>query len=173
MQRALIVIAPSGYQDVEYAGTRKGLEDAGFAITIASTQAGPCRGKFGGEVTADVALKDAKAEGFDRVAFIGGPGARALADDPEAVRLAKEAEACPAFGAICIAPLILAKAGVLRGKRATVWNEDGRQESLLRAAGADYTGEAVTVDGTLVTANGPEAAEEFGRVLASRMKNDK
>lgn len=164
---ALIVIAKQGFQDHEYAGTKAGLKNADFEITVASTEAGVCTGKFNGTVEADIAIRDARAEDFDRVAFIGGPGARALSDDPDAQRLAKDAMSCRAIGAICIAPLILAKAGVLAGKKATVWNEDNLQDNVLREHGAIYTGDTVTVDGNLVTGNGPDAAEEFGRTLAS------
>ncbi|MEK7136703.1 MAG: DJ-1/PfpI family protein, partial [Patescibacteria group bacterium] len=79
------------------------------------------------------------------------------------------------LGAICIAPTILARAGVLRGKKATVWDPSTGSgqvalptpSQVLRECGAQYTGEAVTVDGKIVTANGPAAAEEFGRRLAS------
>jgi protease I len=71
------------------------------------------------------------------------------------------------LGAICIAPTILAKAGVLKGKQATVWDAKGEQIAILKAAGARYTGNEVTVDALLVTGNGPNAAEEFGRTFAT------
>ncbi len=167
MLPALIIIAQNGYQDTELEGTRKGLLGAGFDIVLASTAAGECHGKFGGVEQATIALKDIKIEDYDRVAFIGGPGAHALADDPQALRIAREtAVSGNILGAICIAPVILAKAGVLSGKHATVFDTDGKQASLLEESGAHYTGEPVTVDGQIVTANGPEAAMEFGRVLA-------
>lgn len=71
------------------------------------------------------------------------------------------------LGAICIAPTILAKAHVLEGRRATVWNVDEKQSQLLEKYGAEYTGEAVTIDGNIVTGNGPKAAVEFGKALAA------
>lgn len=167
MSTALIVIAQQGFQDQEYAGTRKGLEDAGYVITVASTQAGLCTGKFGGKEQASLALKDVDVSTFEKIAFIGGPGAAALADNEEAKRIARDAVSQgKILGAICIAPTILARAGVLKGKRATVWDSGGEQVSLLEEEGAVYTGEDVTVDGKIVTGNGPAAAEEFGKVLA-------
>ena len=163
--KALVVIAPTGYQDIEYAGTCKGLEEGGFAVIVCSTEVGECRGKLGGTEQSTLALRDAHAADVDRVAFIGWPGARALADDADAQRLARETVAeGKVLGAICIAPLILAHAGVLQGKRATVWDEDGEQAPAFERLGISYTGEAVTVDGNIVTGNGPEAAEEVLRV---------
>jgi protease I len=164
---ALIILAQEGYQDVEYTGTRKGLEEAGFVIVIASKSRGLCRGKLGGEEQAEVALSDVNVIDYDRIAFIGGPGAHAYREDSEAHRIARETMAAgKPLGAICIAPTILAEAGVLAGKHATVWDEDGQQGIYLIERGADYTAEDVTVDGLLVTANGPKAADAFGRMLA-------
>ncbi|TSC80673.1 MAG: protease I [Candidatus Peregrinibacteria bacterium Gr01-1014_25] len=168
MQPALIILAQNGYQDKEYAGTRKGLEEGGFSIVVGSTAAGACRGKLGGSEQATVALKDVRVGDYDRIAYIGGPGAAAYAKDPEALRIARETVAAgKVLGAICIAPTILAAAGVLKGKKATVWNEDGQQSQVLRDAGATYTGEPVTVDGRMVTADGPASAEVFGKTLAA------
>ncbi len=168
MSKALIILAKEGFQDVEYTGTRKGLEDAGCEIIIAAKETGTCVGKFGGMAEATIALRDVKVSEYGRIAFIGGPGAFALASDPSTLKVANDAyRAQIPLGAICIAPTILAKAHVLDGKRATVWNDDGRQAPLLQKYGATYTGELVTVDGFVVTGSGPEAAEEFGRTLAS------
>lgn len=168
MRRALIVIAQDGYQDREFAGTRDGLTGGNFEVVIASKEEGPCQGKLGSEATAIVALRDVRVEDFDRIAFIGGPGAAALASDPDALRIARETVmAKKPLGAICIAPTILAAAGVLRGKRATVWNGDGKQAAELERVGATYTGDGVMVDGLIVTASGPPVAEEFGRTLSA------
>lgn len=167
MKKALIIIAQSGYQDIEYAGTRKSLEDAGFEIVIGAKDEGPCSGSMGGTEDATVAMRDVTVTDYDAIAFIGGPGAALLASDADALKVANDAyRADMPLGAICIAPTILAKAQVLSGKRATVWNEDGLQQQILETYGAEYTGEAVTIDGNIVTGNGPKAAEEFGHALS-------
>lgn len=169
MRKALLVIAQDGFQDRELAGTRDALEAKGFAVVLASTACGPCRGKFGSTERALIALKDVKVADYDRVGFIGGPGAATLASDAEALRIAHEtARLGKPLGAICIAPTILAKAHVLEGKKATVWDDgQGTQIRMLEQYGAQVTGHTVTVDGNTVTANGPEAAEEFGKAFAS------
>jgi protease I len=168
MRQALIILAQQGFQDLEYAGTRRGLEDAGYSITLASTARGTCTGKFGGKEEALLALHEVSVEDFEKVAFIGGPGALALADSEDARRIARDTVSSgKVLGAICIAPTILARAGVLKGKHATVWDSGGEQRALLEEEGAFYTGEEVTMDGKVVTANGPKAAEEFGKVLGA------
>ena len=168
MPPALLIIAQNGYQDVELDGTRKGLLEANFEVVLGSTKKGPCVGKFGGEEKATVAMKDVKVSDYDRIAFIGGPGAGNLWQDNDAKRIAKDAaDANMILGAICIAPKILAAAEVLTGKKATVWNEDGDQEGFLAMHDVHYTGETVTIDENIITANGPKAAVEFGKKLAA------
>ena len=168
MKKALLIIAKTNFHDLELNGTRDSLVNAGFEIILASSESGPCAGKLGATEEAQISLKDVNIADYDRIAFIGGSGSRGFFDDPDALRVAHETvRAGKPLGAICIAPLILAKAQVLGGKKATVWNGDSEQEGELEKYGAIYTGQDITVDGKIVTANGPPVAEEFGRTLAS------
>jgi protease I len=168
MKQALLILAQEQYQDIEFERTKHALQEGGYEIVIASKEKGECRGKFGDTVQARFALREIEIANYDCIAFIGGPGASTLEDDPEALRIANEAaQAEMPLGAICIAPLILAKARVLGGRKATVWDSQGAQKAVLEQYGAEYTGDSVTVDGMIVTGNGPDAAEEFGRTLAT------
>ncbi len=165
--KALLVIAKHGYQDVELKGARDGLIAAGFEVVLSSTDIGECIGKYDGRETATITLSDVKVSDYDRIGFIGGPGAFALCDNTDAHRIAKETVAAKKpLGAICIAPMILAASGVLKGKRATVATPTDEQVPFFTQKGATYTGEDVTVDGLIITANGPKAAEEFGKKFA-------
>ena len=82
-------------------------------------------------------------------------------------RLPTAVEAGKLVGAICIAPRILSEAGILNGKKATVYSSEA---GVLRANGAIYTGKDVEVDGKIVTASGPHAAEQFGNTLVKLLK---
>ncbi len=168
MQSALLIIAQKGYQDVELDGTRKGLLKAGFDVVLASTKKGECIGKYDGRETADIALMDVDVTDYDRIAFIGGPGMMQAWQDEAMKRIAREAVAHDiVLGAICIAPKVLVSAGVLEGKKATVADPDGDQPGFLALHDVEYTGEPVTIAGRIITANGPDAAVEFGKKLAS------
>lgn len=169
MRTALIIIAQNGYQDVELAGTQNALLHAGFEVTIASKEEGVCMGKFDGTEEALLAMRDVDPLAYDVLAFIGGPGAHALAEDKEAIVLAQARnDTGKLLGAICIAPTILAAGGILENRHASVWDDGkGTQKAFLEERGATYVDQPVTVDGRIVTANGPEAAEEFGKTLAA------
>jgi protease I len=95
---------------------------------------------------------------------VGGAGARVFFDDHDAHRLARnQAGSGRVLAAICVGPSTLAHAGLLDGVRATAFPS---QAGDLREHGAVWTDEAVVTDGRIVTANGPEAAEEFGEAVA-------
>lgn len=159
-----MVIAPVTFRDEEYAEPKAVFERRGARVTTASVDPGPCMGRFGLEATADIALADADPADYDVVVFVGGGGAQVFFDDADAHRVAVGARDEGRFiGAICIAPSILAHAGLLTGRRATAFES---QRDDLIAHGAEWTGQSVTVDPPFVTANGPEAAAAFGEALA-------
>ncbi|MEM3519623.1 MAG: DJ-1/PfpI family protein, partial [Candidatus Hadarchaeales archaeon] len=105
----------------------------------------------------------------DAIIFVGGSGSSLYFNDPTALAIAKEAfTKKKVVGAICIAPVILANAGVLKGKNATVW--DGEFVEKIERGGAKFVNRPVVVDGNVVTANGPQAAREFGRAIAKLLR---
>jgi protease I len=162
--RVLMVVAPERFRDEELFDTRTVLEASGHAVVVASTRVGECPGSRGGHVLVEAEITDQGAADFDAVVFVGGGGSKLLWRDEDAIRLAREAAAdSKILGAICLAPVILANAGVLRGRRATVAGTEART---IEAEGATYTGPGVTVDGNIVTANGPKSSTLFGQSIA-------
>ena len=164
MPHVLMVIAPEVFRDEEYAVPREVLEGRGSRVTTASTRAGVCHGKLGMTAEAALAVADAHAADYDAVVFVGGGGAQVFFDDPAAHGLASDAlSGGQVLGAICIAPSILAHAGLLEGVHATAFPS---QRDDLIAHGAVWSDGPVEVDGRMVTANGPDAARDFGLALA-------
>jgi protease I len=162
-----MVIAQDIFRDEEYAQPKEVLESRGVDIVTASVAAGPCFGKLGMEATADIALANARHQDFEAVVFVGGAGASVFFDDPIAHDLATQMyQEGKVVAAICIAPSTLARAGLLRGRRATAFPS---QADDLTARGATYTGASVEVDGSIITANGPEAATAFGEAIAGAL----
>ena len=160
---ALLIIAPANFRDEELAEPRAILVNAGYKVTVASSADGPVKGMLGASVKPDIRLKQVKVDAYDVVVFVGGSGAKAYFDAPAAHRIAREAVLKgKVTGAICLAPAILAKAGVLKGRRATVYAAAAK---ILTAGGAKLQNAPVVVDGRLVTANGPRAAAAFAKAL--------
>ncbi len=167
--KALLIIAPSRFRDEEYFHTKEMLEKSIIGTVTASRTKGEADGSMGAKVNVGMALTDVDLNAYEAVVFIGGGGSSVYFNDPVALRLAKQAwDSGKVVAAICVAPSILANAGILNGKKVTAWVD--KQPNLV-AKGAIWTGEPVTVDGKLVTANGPKAAKEFGRAIARVMKS--
>jgi len=168
-KRVLMVIAPENFRDEELFHPKEELERAGAEITIASSRTGEAKGKLGARVNVTLKLDQIKVDDYDAVVFVGGSGSAIYFDDRRALSIAGEAfKKGKVTCAICIASVILANAGVLKGKRATVW--DGEYIEKIESKGATYTGKPVEVDGNVITANGPAAAREFGRTIAKAIK---
>ncbi|MBN3037343.1 MAG: DJ-1/PfpI family protein [Candidatus Diapherotrites archaeon] len=169
MPKVLMVVARDGFRDEELFKTREELEAAGHEVVVASDAVGLCKGKLGGSVRAELALCDAKEKDFDALVFVGGPGAAGFFDDDVAHGLAKDFfRAEKPVAAICIAPCILARAGLLRGRNATVWSGP-EYVRILKEEGAKYTGKDVEVASNMITASGPHAARDFGKAVAKRL----
>ncbi len=168
MKKVLMVIASSQFRDEEYQKPRQLLEAAGIQVTVASSSLSESTGMLGLKVKPDLLLKAAKMESFDAVIFVGGMGATEYWDNPDAHRLAKAAfSAGKPTTAICLAPMTLANAGLLKGKKATIWKDAVGD---FKTKGVVYTGKPVETDGKLITGSGPDAAEEFGKALIEALK---
>jgi len=172
-KKIAIIIAFRDFRDEEYFIPKEILESAGGQITTISSSLGTAIGTLGGEAEVDLLLKDLKTGEYDAVLFVGGPGAFKYIDDQTCHQIVKEAVSQnKVLGAICIAPAILAKAGVLQGKKATVWNSvlDKSAVKILKDKGAIFQSESVAADGKIITASGPEAAQDFALAIISLLK---
>ncbi len=163
MARILMVVGSRGFRDEEYFEPRRVFEAARIEVVTASSREGPVRGALGGWARADRFLAAVRAADYDAVVFVGGEGAREFVDSRTAWRLAREAVGQgKVLGAICMAPLILARAGLLRERRVTAW--PGVRDEVARA-GALVVDDPVVVDERLVTADGPQSARSFAEAL--------
>ena len=166
-KKVLMVIAPVDFRDEEYFEPRKVLEDIGNKITVANSTGQPSKSKFGKIVKVDKSLYDIDSKDFDAIVFVGGSGSSVYFDNQQALKLAKEFNKSEkVVAAICIAPSILANAGVLNGKKATAFPSEREN---INAVGT-YTGNPVEIDGKIITANGPFAAKEFGKRISDALK---
>lgn len=163
MKKVVMIIAQNGFRDEEFLQPKEILEREAVEIKVASTTLDFALGMLGVKVKPDILVSDINVRDFDAIVFVGGMGASQYWDDPVAWKLAQDAiNADRIVAAICIAPVTLAKAGILKGKRATVWSSEAGE---LQAAGANYTGRMVERDGNIITGSGPSAAREFGEEI--------
>ncbi|MGC9019575.1 MAG: DJ-1/PfpI family protein [Candidatus Bipolaricaulaceae bacterium] len=162
-QKVAMIITSQNFRDEELLKPKEILEKAGLKVFVVSTTRSEVRGMLGAKVTPDLLLSELSAEDYAAIVFVGGVGASQYWDDPLAHEICRKAlEKGKVLGAICIAPVTLARAGVLSGKKATVFPTEAEK---LREKGAIYTGAKVEKDGRIITASGPEAAKDFAKAL--------
>lgn len=168
MAKVLMIIAPERFRDEELFVTKEELEKDGHEIVISSTVKGICSGSRGGYATATLTLNEVQTGDFDAVIFVGGGGSKVYFANDEVLRIAKEMyKKKTVVAAICLAPVILANAGILIGKNATV---AGTEAKTIENKGAKYMGPGVTVDGNIVTGNAPKSSKLFGQKINELLK---
>lgn len=163
-KKAVFIIAQDGFRDEELLEPKKVLDDRKIETKVASKTRHKATGKLGLTLEPDLAIPEIEIEDFDAIIFVGGSGAANYFSDADVLKLAKDFNvARKVLAAICIAPSILANAGLLISKIVTAFPTE---EQNLRNRGADYTGMQVEVDDNIVTAKDPSAAKEFGERIA-------
>ncbi len=168
MLKIAMIIAFRNFRDEEYFIPKEIFLSAGFGVITLSSEKGTAIGGSGGEAEVTLSFNDFNALQFSAVVFVGGPGAYKYIDDHSIWQIIQETvNQDKILAAICIAPAILAKAGALRGKKATVWSELMNKKTIriLEENGAKYQEASVVQDGKIITANGPAAAKKFAETI--------
>jgi protease I len=168
MNKVVFITAPEVFRDEEYYKPKKILEDGDIEVITASLKTGELRGRFGFRTTSTLLIQDINPNDFDAIVYIGGNGSIVFFDNHYALKLANDFfKQRKPTASICIAGVILANAGILKGTKATVF-ADGK--GALIKGGAVYTGNSLEIDRNIITANGPSAAEDFGRAILKSIK---
>jgi protease I len=169
-KKVLMAIPYTQFRDEEFFQPKHILESEGATVTVASTAVRMCHGTQGGSVQSTVTIADSKAEDFDALVICGGPSVPDLFWNDK--KLAELAAAVSAAGkvvaAISLSTVVLAKAKLLAGKRATVYFlPQAIQE--LKTAGAIYVTDPLVVQEKLILAEGPTESAKFGQAISAAL----
>ncbi|MBR6918253.1 MAG: DJ-1/PfpI family protein [Clostridia bacterium] len=164
-----------GFEEIEALTPVDVLRRAGVDVKTVGVTGERVRGSHGIEVASDISLDDAiaglSANGaeIEMVILPGGmPGAKNLDESEGVDRFIKEALKQDAYiAAICAAPMILGKRGLLSGRDATCY--PGFEKYL---DGAKYYEASVVADGNFITADGMGSALDFALQLTALLKSD-
>ncbi|MGY5628315.1 DJ-1/PfpI family protein [Streptomyces sp. UC1A3] len=132
-------------------------------------QAGPVRTDTGNlALTADRTLADVPAP--DIVVVPGGPGQTPQMENAALLDWLRAADATSTWTtSVCTGSLLLAAAGLLKGRRAT---SHWLALDVLGRFGAEPTGERAVTDGKYVTAAGVSSGIDMGLTLLGRIAGD-
>lgn len=163
----IYVLLADGFEEVEAIEPIDIMRRAGLEVATVGVEDRSVKGAHGITVTADALTDDIKYEEMELLMLPGGMGYEILDKSPEVEKLLAYAYDNGIYiAAICAAPSILGKRGLLDGKKATCF--PGFEQFL---KGALLSGDKVVRDGKIITAKGAGAAAEFGFEIVKTLKN--
>jgi 4-methyl-5(b-hydroxyethyl)-thiazole monophosphate biosynthesis len=143
---------------------RAGIETRQVSITGNLTVCG----SHGISICADELFEEVNYDDCEMIVLPGGmPGTKnLLAHEGLASKIIAFAESKKFIAAICAAPMVFGKLGILNGKKATIY--PGMEENLI---GADAKDDRVVIDDNIITSKGPGTAIEFSLALVGILKS--
>ena len=167
----IYVFLANGFEEVEALIPVDVLRRAGKdVLTVSINETKEVTAAHGVTVIADTLFGDNDYSDAELLFLPGGlPGSQYLADHEALGQVLTERnEKGGLIAAICAAPaLVLGKLGIVDGKNATCY--PGCEDQMAKA---NYTGELVTVDGNIVTGEGPAAAFPFAYTLTAMLAGE-
>ena len=163
----VLVPLAEGFEEIEAVGVIDILRRADIVVVTAGLKEGLVEGSHKIKVLPDTTLDRINQMDFDGLVLPGGaPGFVNLGNDQRILDMARHMDgAGKCVAAICAAPSVLIKAGVLQGRRATV-SPSGKAQV---EACADFREDRVVVDRNLVTSRAPGTALEFALKLVEQL----
>lgn len=173
MLKKVLVFLASGFEEIEAITIVDILRRCHIETTLVGLKRGVIEGAHGVKVIPDKFIDDVEMKNFNAVICPGGsPGFKHLREDPRVIKIVKEAyEQNKIVAAICAAPTVLSDAGIIRGKRCTIY--PGMENELIKGGGRPKERELVVVDQNVITSMGPATAIAFTLTLAERLVDKK
>jgi protease I len=161
-QKRVVILTGPGFEDAEVIYPFYRLNEAGFKIEVVTSSDSEVTGKHGVPITPTLKISDLATCDFDAVIVPGGLEAPDRLRQIKAVVefVKKMFRSGKLVSSICHGPWVLASADILKSKKATCY--PGMKDDLIHA-GAEYTSEAVTVDGNLITSDHPRHLSDWMR----------
>lgn len=171
MKKVLVFLA-EGFETIEALSVVDVCHRANLTCHVCGlTENRTVNSAHGTMVLCDKMISDKDLEDYDAIVLPGGmPGSKTLRDNSKVQSLIKKYnEENKIIAAICAAPIALAKAGVVYGKKVTSY--PGFEEEL---GYVNYIEEdAVVVDGNIITSRGPATALVFGLEILKQLGYEK
>jgi len=167
MSRVLVPLA-QGCEELEAITITDLLVRAGIDVVTAGLDDQPVEASRGMKLIPDTSLDKALQQDYDMVVLPGGlPGADHLDNDSRIHQLISSmAENGRYVAAICAAPKVLARSGLLDGKRATAY--PGTLEKMALST-TEIVSDAVVSDAQIITSRGPGTAMDFALLLVEKL----
>jgi 4-methyl-5(b-hydroxyethyl)-thiazole monophosphate biosynthesis len=166
--RKVAVFLAEGFEEGESLFVIDILRRAGFQCDSVSIKEEMVKGSHDIVVKADKIIND-EIKDYDMIVLPGGlPGAANLRDDERVIDLVKYFDKAPEkfVAAICAAPMVLERAGIIKGRTITSYPGE-KYTTLLKEA--NYVEDIVVIDDHLITSRGPATTLPFAYALVDAL----
>lgn len=168
----IAVLFIEGFEEIEANSIVDILRRAELSAEIIGVGSKEIKGAHGIIIHAEKTLDQITSDEYDAVVLPGGaPGYMNLSKNERVTRFIKEMDFQKKWvAAICASPFVLAKAGILDGKKATIY--PGMEDEITTKGGL-FQDDIVVVDDHIITSRGPATSIPFALTLVSRFKDDR
>ena len=168
MKKVLILLA-EGFEEIEALGTADILRRMGVEVVLAAMKKETVSGSHNITVTADAVFDKVDKNEFDAVVLPGGlPGSLNLYNDDRVIDILHEfAAENKVTAAICAAPMVLDKAGLLENRRFTMYPAEDLYKYLRDNKRPES--DMFVADGKVITGKGPGATACFAGAVAGAL----
>ena len=167
---------PQGFQDHEFNVPYKALCDKGYTVDVAGLKPGEASGKLGSKFTPNKQLQNlsnADLDSYDALVIPGGPGSTTyLWGNKDIQKVAQYFHNKKKIVAtICYACAVPAQAGLLKGKKATIFPTDEAKKVFTDndVIFVDHGCEILHED-KIITAQGPQFVRQFAHAIISLLE---
>ncbi len=164
----ILILTENGFEDSELLCPKYRFIEEGYQVDIAALNWGEVKGKHGYIVSANLELGDVEPTSFKALFIPGGKAPEKLSFHEEALDLVRAFDkmSLPIF-AICHGPLLLAKAGILKDKKATCYYKVAEK---LIDLGAIYEDSPVVINQNIITSRQPSDLPHFMKAILTTLK---
>ncbi len=165
--RKVIIVLADGFEEVEAISVIDVLRRAEINVTVVGLISTVVEGSHGVKIIADKRITEVDSNNFDMLVLPGGPAYKKLENSKNVIDIIKRFDQKKKFiAAICAAPVVLAKAGIIENRIVTVY--PGMEKEVPRPREA-----RIIVDRNIITAQGAGSSLEFSLKLVEILSSKK
>lgn len=166
MSKRVLVPLAEGFEEIEAVTIIDVLRRAGAEVTTVGLEKRNVTGSHRISIIADSVIEDEMTKSWDMIALPGGlPGASNLSENEFILKAIQQTvDKGNILAAVCAAPFVLEKAGVISGKKVT-----SHPSSAYQIVSADYQRTRVITDRNIITGQACGSAMEFAFELVAAL----
>ncbi len=167
--KVIVVVARDRYQSLEFNPVVDALKKENYQVVIASDEIGTATGTTE-NTEVEITFSDIDASNYIGIFIIGG--SNSLWYNAELHKVLKDFDSEDSLiAAICYGSVALATSGIIGEDDIACWYNSPESDPIMEEYKVVDSEEDVTVEGNIITGDGPNAAEEFAQEIVNHLNS--